>query len=80
MPFSTTRASENDATGAKALQANVRPSDCFGRMIDPHLNAHLGYRRVWGGTREFGLSRLDRRQHTAIVGMTGTGKSTFLRI
>jgi hypothetical protein len=41
--------------------------------------AHLGNREVWDGLTPFGLSAADRRQHTYIVGKTGTGKSTLLR-
>lgn len=39
----------------------------------------VGEREVWGGTAPFTLSRADRRQHTYVVGKTGTGKSTLLR-
>jgi len=41
--------------------------------------AHLGNREVWDGQMPFGLSTSDRRQHTYVVGKTGTGKSTLLR-
>ena len=39
----------------------------------------VGEREVWGGTAPFTLGRADRRQHTYVVGKTGTGKSTLLR-
>jgi hypothetical protein len=39
----------------------------------------IGIRSVWGGTKPFGLSRADRRQHLYTVGKTGTGKSTLLK-
>jgi hypothetical protein len=39
----------------------------------------VGVRDGWGGRRSFGISRADRRQHTYIIGKTGTGKSTLLR-
>ena len=39
----------------------------------------LGLRHVWGGERPFGISPADRRQHTYVIGQTGTGKSTLLR-
>src|SRR5712691_1092604 len=41
--------------------------------------AYVGNREVWGGTKPFGLSHPDRRQHVYVVGKTGTGKTTLLR-
>jgi energy-coupling factor transporter ATP-binding protein EcfA2 len=45
---------------------------------DPHDEAHIGFRSVYGGTQRFGLSRLDRRQHLLVIGKSGVGKSTLL--
>lgn len=39
----------------------------------------IGEREGWGGSRLFGVSREDRRQHLYIIGKTGSGKSTLLR-
>ena len=39
----------------------------------------IGARHVWGGEQSFGLSVADRRQHTYLIGQTGTGKSTLLK-
>jgi len=38
----------------------------------------MGMRHAWGQDLPFGLSTADRRQHTYIVGKTGTGKTTLL--
>src|SRR5260221_9144701 len=40
---------------------------------------YIGNRNVWGGSRPFGISRADRRQHLYAIGKTGTGKTTLLR-
>lgn len=42
--------------------------------------AWLGLRHSWGGETPFGLSPVDRRQHVFVVGKSGTGKTTLLRI
>src|SRR2546423_6374043 len=39
----------------------------------------IGTRNMWGGSTPFGLRVPDRRQHTYVVGKTGTGKTTLLR-
>ena len=39
----------------------------------------LGTRGIWGGDADFGLGRIDRRQHIYMIGKSGTGKSTLLR-
>jgi hypothetical protein len=39
----------------------------------------LGTRDTWGGQTSVGIHRADRRQHTYIIGKTGTGKSTLLK-
>ena len=39
----------------------------------------IGDRDVWGGRMPFGLAAADRRQHTYIIGKSGTGKSTLLQ-
>lgn len=39
----------------------------------------IGDRENWGGRTPLRLCRRDRRQHTYIIGKTGTGKSTLLR-
>src|SRR5712671_6107089 len=38
----------------------------------------FGNRNDWGSETPFGLSLPERRQHTYIIGQTGTGKSTLL--
>ncbi len=54
-------------------------------MSEEHNDIHdesinwIGNRDVWNGTLPFGVLPEDRRQHTYIVGKTGTGKSTLLR-
>ena len=48
-------------------------------MIDPDRISHIGHRSVWGGTRLFGISRLDRRQHLFLIGKSGVGKSTAIK-
>ncbi len=47
-------------------------------MWDDALS-YIGQRDVWGGQQLFGLSLEARRQHLAIYGQTGTGKSTLIR-
>jgi hypothetical protein len=47
-------------------------------MSDDHFT-HLGQRKYWGGEMPFGVRRGDRRNHTYVIGKTGTGKSTLLR-
>lgn len=42
-----------------------------------HIN--FGKRHQWGGETPWGLDAHSRRQHTYVVGQTGTGKSTLLR-
>jgi Type IV secretion-system coupling protein DNA-binding domain len=49
----------------------------FGKM--DYETTYIGNRKVWGGEKPFGISRLDRRQHVYIIGKTGTGKTTLLR-
>jgi hypothetical protein len=39
----------------------------------------FGHRHEWGGDIPFGLKLPERRQHTYVIGQTGTGKSTLLR-
>jgi hypothetical protein len=41
--------------------------------------AWMGTRHVWGQKHRFGLTTVDRRHHTYIVGKTGSGKTTLLR-
>jgi len=40
---------------------------------------YFGHRHDWGGDNPFGMDLSARRQHTYIIGQTGTGKSTLLR-
>jgi hypothetical protein len=47
--------------------------------MDENSTSYIGNREVWGGSRPFGLSRTDRRQHLYTIGKTGTGKTTLLR-
>ena len=49
---------------------------CSGMYDHDHIA--LGRRNVWGGERPFFMALPDRRQHTYVVGKTGTGKSSFL--
>jgi hypothetical protein len=56
------------------------------QLPEPHLNDDpdedvilLGQRFAWGGERAFGLRQRDRRQHTYLIGKSGTGKTTMLR-
>jgi hypothetical protein len=42
-------------------------------------SAWMGTRHVWGQKHRFGLTTVDRRHHTYIVGKTGSGKTTLLR-
>ena len=39
----------------------------------------MGLRDEWGSETPFGLTSQERRQHTYVIGQTGTGKSTLLR-
>lgn len=39
---------------------------------------YIGNRYMWGGSRPFGISDADRRQHLYAIGKTGTGKTTLL--
>lgn len=41
--------------------------------------AYIGKRSEWGGDIPVGLTIPERRQHTYVIGQTGTGKSTLLR-
>src|SRR2546423_3640401 len=50
---------------------------CSGIMEDHFIQ--IGTREIWGEKQPFGLWRADRRQHTYVIGKTGTGKSTLLR-
>jgi hypothetical protein len=43
-----------------------------------HEGVILGVRHIWGGEQPLRLSAVDRRQHTYVIGQTGTGKSTLL--
>lgn len=46
--------------------------------MDDHVHISLGIRNGWGGETPFFMTLPDRRQHTYVVGKTGTGKSSFL--
>jgi len=48
-------------------------------MEHENQTVFLGQRHLWGGDGPFGLPLPDRRQHTYVIGQTGTGKSTLLK-
>lgn len=58
--------------------SRVRTGSLLGIMKGKRF-LQIGDREVWGGRQPFGLSHADRRQHSYVVGKTGTGKSTLLR-
>lgn len=58
--------------------SGVRTGSLLGNMNSKY-RIEIGQREAWGGQAPFALGRADRRQHSYIVGKTGTGKSTLLR-
>jgi len=47
--------------------------------MEENFDVVFGLRDTWGGQKPFGLFNEDRRNHTYVIGKTGTGKSTLLK-
>jgi energy-coupling factor transporter ATP-binding protein EcfA2 len=47
--------------------------------MEPDHDVVVGQRQGWGVETPFGLDGISRRQHTYLIGQTGSGKSTLMR-